>query len=467
MDIKTTVVLEGVMKSKKAYISVIYFFGALGGLLFGYDTGVISGALLFIREDLGLTPFMEGLVVSGVLIGALIGAALCGPIADKIGRKKTIILLGVLFTIGAIGTGLAPNVEVLVLFRIFLGVPVGGASALVPLYLSEMAPAEIRGRVASLNTLMNALGILMAYIVNFAFATGGRWDWMLLLAVVPSVLLMVGMFFMPESPRWLLKQDREGDARKVLLLTRDAKLVEEEIKSIQEVKTAEKVPFSALFAPSVRPILFIGIGVAIFQQVIGTNTIIYYTPTILENAGFGASSAIAGTIGIGIVNLLFTIIGLVLIDKIGRRMLMLIGNVGMSIALVVLGISTLFFTAPGWLLLTCLCLFMVAYSASWGMVVWVVLAEIFPLRIRGTAIGLASTTLWLANIAVSLSFPVLLNAFGSGSLFLTYGAIGIFAFLFVYKFVPETKGKTLEEIEAEISSKKTIRSREVAVSIRK
>jgi sugar porter (SP) family MFS transporter len=444
------------MKSKKVYINVIYFFGALGGLLFGYDTGVISGALIFIKEDLGLTPFMEGLVVSGVLIGALAGAAFGGTLADRIGRKKLIIWLGALFSIGAIGTGLSPNVESLVLFRIVLGVAVGGASAIVPLYLSEMAPAAIRGRVASLNTLMNALGILMAYVINYVFSSSGRWDWMLLLAIVPSLLLMVGMLFMPESPRWLLQNEREEEARRVLLLTRDSDEIDLEIKSIKALKTEEKVPLSELFSPLMRPILLVGVGVAIFQQVIGTNTIIYYTPTILIDSGIGASSAIAGTIGIGIINVMFTIIGTVLIDRLGRKMLMLIGNIGMSLALGVLGVSTLFFQAPSWLLLGCLCLFMVAYSASWGMVAWVVLAEIFPLKIRGTAIGFASTCLWLANIAVSLSFPVLLESLGSSVLFLFYAVIGIAAFLFVLKFVPETKGKSLEEIEAEITAKKSI-----------
>lgn len=444
------------MKSKKVYINVIYFFGALGGLLFGYDTGVISGALIFIKEDLGLTPFMEGLVVSGVLIGALAGAAFGGTLADRIGRKKLIIWLGALFSIGAIGTGLSRNVESLVLFRIVLGVAVGGASAIVPLYLSEMAPAAIRGRVASLNTLMNALGILMAYVINYVFSSSGRWDWMLLLAIVPSLLLMVGMLFMPESPRWLLQNEREEEARRVLLLTRDSDEIDLEIKSIKALKTEEKVPLSELFSPLMRPILLVGVGVAIFQQVIGTNTIIYYTPTILIDSGIGASSAIAGTIGIGIINVLFTIIGTVLIDRLGRKMLMLIGNIGMSLALGVLGVSTLFFQAPSWLLLGCLCLFMVAYSASWGMVAWVVLAEIFPLKIRGTAIGFASTCLWLANIAVSLSFPVLLESLGSSVLFLFYAVIGIAAFLFVLKFVPETKGKSLEEIEAEITAKKSI-----------
>jgi sugar porter (SP) family MFS transporter len=446
------------MKTKKVYISLIYFFGALGGLLFGYDTGVISGALLFIREDMELTPFLEGLVVSGVLIGALIGAAFCGQFADRYGRKKAIFWLGVLFTIGAIGTGLANNIPILLIFRIELGIAVGGASALVPLYLSEIAPATIRGRIASLNTLMNSFGILMAYIVNFVFSSSGRWDLMLILAVVPSLILLIGMFFMPESPRWVMQKKSEDEARNILLLTRDPQTIDAEIRSMKEIKLEGRVSLSKLLSPVVRPILLIGIGVAIFQQVIGTNTIIYYTPTILENSGFGASSAIAGTIGIGSINVLFTVVGLLLIDIIGRRKLMLLGNVGMSSALGILGISTLFFSAPGWLLLSCLCLFMVAYSASWGMVVWVVLSEIFPLNIRGTALGIASTCLWLANIAVSLSFPLLLNMIGTGSLFLIYAVFGVLAFLFVYKFVPETKGKSLEEIEVEIMSKKPVSS---------
>ena len=262
------------MNKQKVYRWVIYCFGALGGLLFGYDTGVISGALLFIKKDMGLTPFLEGLVVSGVLIGALIGAAFSGPVADKYGRKKTIIMLGALFTIGAIGTAISSNVHTLIAFRIELGIAVGGASGIVPLYLAEMAPANIRGKVSSLNTIMNALGIFMAYLVNYMFAASENWHWMLGLAVIPSVLLMLGMFFMPESPRWLWQNVSENEARRVLSLTRYSHQVEEEIRSIMQIKTEKKVNLKLLFAPGLRSILFIGIGIAVFQQIIGTNTII-------------------------------------------------------------------------------------------------------------------------------------------------------------------------------------------------
>jgi sugar porter (SP) family MFS transporter len=441
------------MNKQKVYRWVIYCFGALGGLLFGYDTGVISGALLFIKKDMGLTPFLEGLVVSGVLIGALIGAAFSGPVADKYGRKKTIIMLGALFTIGAIGTAISSNVHTLIAFRIELGIAVGGASGIVPLYLAEMAPANIRGKVSSLNTIMNALGIFMAYLVNYMFADSGNWHWMLGLAVIPSVLLMLGMFFMPESPRWLWQNVSENEARRVLSLTRYSHQVEQEIRSIMQIKTEKKVNLKLLFAPGLRSILFIGIGIAVFQQIIGTNTIIYYTPTILSTAGFGSTAAIAGTIGIGVFNILFTILGMLLIDKIGRKKLLLIGNIGMTIALGTLGVGMTWVEVPVWLLLTCLSLFIVAYSASWGMVVWVILGEIFPMNVRGVAMGVASTALWLSNIVISMSFPVLVEAVGVGVLFLTYAVIGVFAFLFVMKYVPETKGRTLEEIELEIAFK--------------
>ncbi|MBT2668976.1 sugar porter family MFS transporter [Bacillus sp. ISL-4] len=441
------------MNKQKIYRWVIYCFGALGGLLFGYDTGVISGALLFIKKDMGLSPFLEGLVVSGVLIGALIGAAFSGPVADKFGRKKTIIMLGVLFTIGAIGTAISPNVHTLIAFRIELGIAVGGASGIVPLYLAEMAPASIRGKVSSLNTIMNALGIFMAYLVNYMFAASGNWHWMLGLAVIPSVLLMSGMFFMPESPRWLWQNAKESEARRVLSLTRNSHQVEEEIRSIMQVKAEKKGNLRLLLAPGLRPILFIGIGIAVFQQVIGTNTIIYYTPTILRTAGFGSTAAIAGTIGIGVFNILFTILGMLLIDKIGRKKLLLVGNIGMTIALGTLGVGMTWVEVPVWLLLTCLSLFIVAYSASWGMVVWVILGEIFPMNVRGVAMGVASTALWLSNIVISMSFPVLVEAVGVGILFLAYAIIGVFAFLFVMKYVPETKGKTLEEIELEMAFK--------------
>ncbi|MCM3569863.1 sugar porter family MFS transporter [Neobacillus mesonae] len=441
---------------QKYYKWIIYFFGSLGGLLFGYDTGVISGALLFIKRDLHLTPFLEGMIVSGVMLGAMIGAGWCGTLSDKLGRKKAIVISGILFSIGAVGTAIAPNVFILILFRIVLGLAVGGASALVPIYLSEMTPANIRGRVASLNTFMNSVGILLAYIVDYAFASSGNWHWMLGLALIPSLLLLFGMLSMPESPRWLFYRGKEKKAREVLSYTRDENAVESEIQNIKQINNKEKGTLRDLVAPWLRPTLIVGIGLAIFQQFIGTSTVFYYTPTILVNAGLGSSGAIAGTIGIGVMNLLCTVFGILLIDRIGRRLLLLMGNVGMSLALGVLGISTKFFEVPAWVSLICLAFFIIAFSTSWGMVVWIVLAEIFPLKVRGAAMGVSSVILWGANLIVSLLFPLLSKAIGNSYLYIIYSIIGIGAFVFVYFLVPETKGRSLEEIEKDLVNKMAI-----------
>ncbi|CUH95113.1 hypothetical protein P22_1182 [Propionispora sp. 2/2-37] len=441
------------MNKRSLFIGMIYFFGALGGLLFGFDTGVISGALLYITNDFQLTPFSEGLVVGGLLIGAAIGAGFCGMLSDKIGRKRSIILLGVLFTIGAWGTAFAPEVTTLVLFRVELGIAVGGASTLVPLYLSEMAPAVMRGRIAALNTVMCGIGLLSAYLVNYYYSSTGNWHYMLAWAVLPSVVLVAGMFFVPESPRWLLKNKGLQQARKVLALTRGEDMVDAEIEMIQHINKQKEGTFRELFQPSVFPIVLIGIGVAVGQQVIGTNTIFYYAPTVLAKAGSGSSSAILGTIMLGVANLIFTIVGILLVDKIGRRLPLMLGNIGMSLALVLLGVGVNFFSAPAWFLTVCLGLFMMSYSASWGMIAWIVLAEILPLRIRGRAMGVAGIIHWCSNFAVSFTFPLLLASLGIGYVYFMYAAIGIIAFLFVYKYVPETNGKTLEEIELELAQK--------------
>ncbi|MBV9453494.1 MAG: sugar porter family MFS transporter, partial [Rubrobacter sp.] len=265
----------------------IYFFGSLGGLLFGYDTGVISGALLFINKEFGLTPFLEGLVVASLLLGAAVGAASAGPLSDRLGRRNIIIIAAILFSIGAIGAALAPSVGMLVLFRVVLGFGVGAAALTVPLYLSEIAPTHIRGAISSLNQLNIVFGILFAYIVNALLASAGAWRWMLGLAVIPSFVLLIGMFFLPETPRWLVSQDRDEDARDVLRRSRDEETVEKEIQDIKEVERQEEGGLRELTASWVRPALVVAIGLAVFQQIIGINTIIYYAPTTLTNVGYG------------------------------------------------------------------------------------------------------------------------------------------------------------------------------------
>ncbi|HVF02788.1 MAG TPA: sugar porter family MFS transporter [Rubrobacteraceae bacterium] len=451
--------------SRGSTSKLVYFFGALGGMLFGYDTGVISGAILFITPDLGLTPFLEGLVVASLLLGAAAGAGSAGPLSDRLGRRNLILIAAVIFSIGAIGAGLAPGVGTLVLFRIVLGLAVGAAALIVPLYLSEIAPTEIRGAISSLNQLMITVGILLAFIVNALLANSEAWRWMLGLAVVPSVVLFIGMYFMPETPRWLVSRGREDEARDVLMRSRSEQEAENEIREIKEVEREEEGGLQELLAPWVRPALIVAIGLAVFQQIIGINTIIYYAPTTLKNVGYGDAAAIYANLIIGAINVVMTLIAIRFIDRVGRKPLLLGGLVGMVISLTVLGLSTLLLSEPSSptdtvAIITLLCLagFIISFAATWGPTVWVVLPEVLPLRIRGTAMGVAIFLHWIANFVVSQTFPSLLAALGPGIPFLGYAVIGVLAFIFVSAFVTETKGRSLEEIESDLQKRTSFSS---------
>ncbi|MCD7035817.1 sugar porter family MFS transporter [Metabacillus sp. GX 13764] len=440
-------------KTNKA---LIYFFGALGGLLYGYDTGVISGALLFIKNDIPLTDALQGVVVSSLLVGAIIGAGFSGMLSDRIGRRKVVLLISIVFAFGALGAALSVNAVMLILFRIVIGLAVGGSTALVPVYLSEMAPTHIRGALSSLNQLMITIGILVAYLINFAFSASEGWRWMLGLAIVPSLILLAGVAFMPESPRWLIKKKREDEARKVMELTRNKQEIEKELKEMKETEKAEESTRSILASPWMKPMLVAGIGLSIFQQVIGINAIIYYAPTIFEKAGLEASSSILGTVGIGAVNVLMTLVAIAVIDKVGLKKLLLAGNIGMVLALLALSVILLtagLTPATAWYTVILLGLFIVFFAATWGPAVWVMLPELFPLKARGAGTGLTTLCLSAANLVVALLFPILLGAIGPAYIFLIFAAIGVLAFLFVSKFVPETKGRSLEDIEKDLRSK--------------
>jgi MFS transporter, SP family, sugar:H+ symporter len=435
---------------------LVYFFGALGGLLFGYDTGVIAGAILYINEEFSLSPFTSGLVVSSLLVGAMIGAGVGGSTADALGRRRTVLIVALTFSVGAIGAALAPSAGMLVFFRVVLGLAVGAASVTVPVYLAEIAPTEIRGAIASLNQLMIVTGILVAYIANSVLAQYEAWRWMVGLAVIPSVLLLLGMIFMPETPRWLVSQHREDEAQDVLRLNRDEETVQADLREIKRMESMEEGGLRELLAPWVRPVLAVGMGLAIFQQIVGINTIIYYAPTTLTNVGFGNAAAIIANTGIGVINVSMTLVAIRYIDRVGRKPLLLGGAIGMLSSLAILGITSLSLPEPsgiglvGIITLACLALFIASFAVSWGPIVWVMLGEIFPLKIRGAAMGLATVLLWGANFVVSLTFPVLLEALGIGWLFLGYAFIGVAAFFFVWLWVTETKGRSLEEIEADL-----------------
>jgi MFS transporter, SP family, sugar:H+ symporter len=455
----------------------IFFFGALGGLLFGYDTGVISGAILFITKDFGLSPFMQGAIVAALLLGAMLGAALAGPLSDRMGRKRLIMIAGITFTVGALAAAAAPSAWPLVGARFVIGLAVGSAALVVPLYLSEIAPTELRGRIASLNQMMIVVGILAAFIVNAILASSGDWRLMLGLAAVPSIILLLGMFSMPETPRFLVRQGEEGEAREVLEeVTQDGAWHEDQpqqkIEEIREVDEQEQGSVRTLLKESwVRPALIVAIGLAVFQQFIGINTIIYYAPTTLTSVGFKPEDAIYLNLIIGVLNVAMTIVAIRIIDRVGRKPMLLAGLVGMVLSLAVLGIASEALAKPNSpgdpaAIVTFICLagFIVSFAATWGPVVWVMLPEVLPLRVRGTAMGIAVCLHWFANFLVSQSFPIFLDKWGPGPVFLGYAAVGVLAFVFVKALVPETKGRSLEEIEASLQRKAGTREpeREVA-----
>lgn len=443
----------------------IYFFGALGGVLFGYDTGVISGAILFIKKAFHVTPFTEGAVVSGLLLGAAVGAAFAGPLSDRLGRKRLIITAGVVFTVGALGSALAPGLGVLIAARFVLGLAVGCSSLAVPMYLSEIAPTEIRGAVSSLNQLMVVVGILTASLVNAALASSGAWRFMLGAAVVPAVALLVGMAFMPETPRFLVHTGDEDEARDVLDTVRPDESPEGEIGEIREIEEQETgTGIRELGAKWVRPALLVAMGLAMFQQFIGINTIVYYAPTTLTKVGYGNAGAIYANIIIGVLMLAMTLVAVRVIDRVGRKPLLLWGVVGMAVSLAVLGAGSLILSTPkspgdpaAILTLVCLAAYIVAFAVSWGPVMWVMLPEVLPLAVRGTAMGVAVCLQWGANFVVSQTFPSLLSGLGP-SVFLVYAGICAIAFAFVARFVTETKGRSLEQIESDLQEKMGVAS---------
>ena len=439
---------------QNGYIYIIAVLGALNGLLFGYDTGIISGALLFIKVQFGISPFVQEVVTSGVLVGAVIGAALSGRIADVIGRRKMILVAAVLFIIGVVGSALAPSVPFLVVTRGIVGLGIGVSSMIGPLYISEVAPAKIRGGLVSLNQLAITSGILISYLINLAFAGSGDWRWMFALGVIPAVILGVGVSFMPESPRWLVAHGREDEARAVLTRVNPdmpANEVQGTVREIAASTQKERRDLGALLAPTIRPALLIGVALAIFQQITGINTIIYYAPTIFQLAGFhSATASILATIGVGVVNVLLTIVAIQLVDRIGRRKLLLTGLVGMIVALAVLGLAfalpvarqhTAAITVIG------LIVYIASFAVGLGPVFWLMISEIYPVTVRGTAMSVATVANWAANLLVSLTFLTLVQRLGTAPTFWLYGLFTIATWVFVQRLMPETKGRTLEQIQ--------------------
>jgi sugar porter (SP) family MFS transporter len=436
-------------------ISVI---AAIGGLLFGYDTGVISGALLFIRDDLDANTFEQEAIVAVLLLGAMVGAVISGWLADAISRRWTKVLSGCVYVLGALGCAVSVNAEMLIGFRFLLGISVGTASFVSPMYISEVSPRRVRGGLVSFNQLAITSGILLAYLVNFAFrGFDENWRWMLGVAAVPGAALAIGMLTVPHTPRWLVGDGQTDRARRTLEKLRkndpDAD-VDRELAEIEEANEQEQgSSVSSLLAGRLRPLLVVGLGLALFQQFVGVNTVIYYAPTILSDTGISTGGSLAATVLVGAVNLAFTVVAVLLLDSVGRRVLLLTGTCGLMLALVLLGV---YFSSPtlqdraGYLALVGLLVYIASFAIGLGPVFWLMISEIFPVGVRSAAMAACTVGNWAANFVVAQTFLSLGNLITRQGVFFLYAGLALMALVFFKLRIPETRNRSLEEIQDEL-----------------
>ena len=421
---------------------------ALGGLLFGFDTGVISGAIHFIKIEFNLNAYQEGFAVSNLMIACVIGALLAGPIADWTGRKKVLILCAVLFTVSAILSALPRSFTELVIARFIGGMGVGMASVVSPMYIAEISPAKIRGRLVALNQLAIVVGILLSYLSNWLLVDTGinNWRYMLVAEILPAITFLVGLFFIPESPRWLTKEGLEKEALDVLNVVAGAANSDYELQEVKKSLAEKSTSLKELLHPSLRRVLIVGILFSLFAHITGIDTIIYYGPIIFLESGFKTDSALLASVMIGITNLIFTFVGMAMVDKAGRKFLLLVGLAGMGISMMLVGFCMQSdMISAKWTLLWIMT-YIASFAMSIGVVIWVYLSEIYPTRVRGQALSVATMVLWLGNVILTQLFPIMMERF-SGGTFYIFSFICLLAFIFTWTMVKETRGVSLEEIE--------------------
>jgi sugar porter (SP) family MFS transporter len=430
----------------------VALIAAIGGFLFGYDTGVIGGAMLFMQKDLGLkTHGQQQLTVAILLLGAITGAFIAGWLADRISRRRTKIISGCVYVIGAAGCALAQSYWQILAGRFWLGLAVGTASFVSPMYIAELVPPRIRGGVVSFNQLMVTLGILVAYIVDWGFAgLSNNWRWMFAVAAIPGAALAVGMYFMPFSPRWLVQQGREDDAREVLERYRfEEDDVDGEVEEIKEIAEKE-FSLRDLVGANVRRMLLVGIGLAVFQQIVGINSVIHYAPTFLKFAGQLNTGALTQSVYIGCTNVFFTIVAILLLDKLGRRFFLIFGTSCLTVALLGLGVffqSTSIQHTLSWLALACLLFYIFGFAIGLGPVFWLMISEIFPLQMRGPAMAVCTMFNWGFNFLIAYTFLTLTDVLTKQGAFWLYAGFGVCALIFFTFLVPETKNRSLEQIQ--------------------
>ncbi|OZG25767.1 MFS transporter [Williamsia sp. 1138] len=458
---------RGATRSPAKFLRLATIISTFGGLLFGYDTGVINGALPYMAEkdQLNLTSFTESLVASSLIFGAAVGAIAGGRLADRYGRRRNIIGLAVIFFFATLGCVFAPSMEVMVAFRFVLGLAVGGASVTVPTYLAEMSPAEKRGRMVTQNELMIVSGQLLAFTFNAILANltedNHVWRYMLVIATLPALVLWFGMLMMPESPRWLGRQGRTGDMLRVLYQVREEQQARTEADEITRMAEEEKSTVTLQWTvlrdvPWIRRVLVIGCGIAVVQQISGVNSIMYYGTQILEDSGFDKDAALTANIANGVISVAATFVGIWLLGKVGRRPMLMVGVAGTATALLLIGIFSLVLpsgTGRAFVVLTLTVTFLAFQQGATSPVTWLMLSEIFPLEIRGFAFGVTGFVLWMVNFGVGFFFLQLVDWFSISTTFFIFFVLGCCAFTFVKLYLPETKGRTLESLETEFTEK--------------
>lgn len=443
------------------YVYAVSTIAAITGLLLGFDTGIVSGALNFIEKDFAISTELKEIIVSSVLFGAMFASPLSGKLTDLYGRRKLMLITSALFITGTAIASLAASVYIIIAGRLLIGIAIGMGAYTAPLYIAEVAPFELRGGLVTLNQLAITIGILCSYIINYTFASfEGSWRWMFGIGVVPALLLSIGMMFLPESPRWLVKQNRTNEAKKILQQLRRQENVSEELTDIQKSLNVKQTAFREIFSPWILPVLFLGAMMGFIQQVTGINTIIYYAPAIFKLAGFESSSTLLANVGIGVVNVLSTVAAIYFLDSIGRRPLLLTGLAGMGLMLAILS-GSFYLGADSsilrWVALACTFIYIICFAFSLGAMLWLLVSEIFPLEVRATAMSVAIVSCWFWNFVVSSTFLTLLNHFGASLTFLGYAGMCAFSLVFCYYKVPETNGVTLEQIEENIRKRKPLR----------
>ena len=456
------------MNKSNPYLILITFVSAMGGLLFGYDWVVIGGAKPFYEVFFQITgsPSVQGFVMASAILGCLMGVMVSGGLSDRYGRKPLMIVASVIFILSAIGTGIVNSLSWFIVYRLVGGVAIGIASNLSPMYIAEVSPANVRGRFVSLNQLTVVIGILSAQIINWLIAKpilpgedillswNGQmgWRWMFWAEAIPALLFFIFIFLIPESPRWLVTQKQYTRASDILAKIGGNEYAQKEIAGIREAveKIKEKTNYRMLFQGKVPKILMIGIVIAAFQQWCGINVIFNYAQEIFSAAGYGVSDILFNIVVTGVTNVIFTLVGMYTVDKLGRRALMIMGACGLACIYAILGIC-FYFQITGMAVLVLVVMAIACYAMTLAPITWVVISEIFPNKIRGMAMAVATFSLWTACFVLTYTFPLLNKGLGAYGTFWLYGIICVLGFLFIKKYLPETKGKSLEEIEVELT----------------